>query len=243
MLLIIIAFLAGLYFALKSGKEGFNVQPSRCPDLLIQKGQRFYLYNSKLAEVPGVNPVVFNNLEDYVEFLEWQRSQGISCPVLYIQQIYDAQGNPVYKARPGVLDLQGGLPPSMASLNTNTTVVTTPPTTNANANALINPALVQNPNSSTFNTLPEYDFLNKQPTLLVDATQNDPPYNINSYPAHDESNYYQGMITPLDKMDISRQSSGVSPDPMDSNWGGADYTQMVVDKGYYKGNEVYLQVA
>ena len=29
----------------------------------------------------------------------------------------------------------------------------------------------------------------------------------------------------------------VSPDPMNPNWGGAAYTQSLVDKGYYKENE------
>ena len=29
----------------------------------------------------------FNNLEEYTEFLEWQRGAGIRCPVLYVQNI------------------------------------------------------------------------------------------------------------------------------------------------------------
>jgi hypothetical protein len=92
--------------------EGFNNDfPYRCPNLLIQKGEQLYLYNSEIAKVPGVNPVKFNNLEDYVEFMEWQRGQGIRCPILFLQESYDAQGNPVYNARPSPTDLQGGLPP------------------------------------------------------------------------------------------------------------------------------------
>jgi hypothetical protein len=69
------------------------------------------LYNSQVAKVPGVNPIKFNNLEDYVEFMKWQRSQGIVCPVLYLQQTNDAQGKNIYKIRPSPVDLQGGLPP------------------------------------------------------------------------------------------------------------------------------------
>jgi len=34
-----------------------------------------------------------------------------------------------------------------------------------------------------------------------------------------------------------------SPDPMDPNWGGADYTQSLVDKGFYADNEVKIAVA
>jgi hypothetical protein len=207
-LLILVLFI-GLYFYAKKGDEGFTnneVKGPSCPNLLIQKGAKFYLYNSKLVKVPGVNPVEFNNLEDYTEFLDWQHSQGIRCPVLFLQQTYDAQGNPVYKVRPGVSEQQGGLPPSYP--------------------------------------------LPPNPTLLVDATRNDPPYNTNSMPSYDESSYYVGTTTPLDNMNSSPQNSqeenmlyaGPSPNPMDPNWGGSDYTQGLVDKGYYAENEVKMRV-
>ena len=62
-LLFILVFLIGLFFYAKSSnskyKETFTNNSSgqiRCPNLLIQKGSRFYLYNSKVAKVPGVNP-------------------------------------------------------------------------------------------------------------------------------------------------------------------------------------------
>ncbi len=114
LIFIFFVFILGLYYCscpTPTKIEGFNdTVPYRCPNVLIQKGKEFYLYNSEIAKVPGVNPVTFNNLEDYVEFTEWQRSQGIRCPVLFLQESYDAQGNPVYGARPSPTDLQGGLP-------------------------------------------------------------------------------------------------------------------------------------
>ena len=82
----------------------------RCPNMLIQIGSNYYLYNSNLAKVPGVNPVRFNNLEEYVEFIDWQKSQGIKCPVLYLQKTYDTQGTSIYKIRPDPNDPEGGLP-------------------------------------------------------------------------------------------------------------------------------------
>ena len=121
---ILAMFVVGLLFTLthtsKSVQEAFegtsddsgsNPNKNRCPNILIQKGAELYLHNSRLANVPGVNPLKFNNLEDYVEFMEWQRSHGIRCPILYMQHSFDAQGKPVYKIRPGPLNLQGGLPP------------------------------------------------------------------------------------------------------------------------------------
>lgn len=113
-LVTVVVFILGLYFVVNysTSEEGFVAnQPHRCPNILIQKGTEIYLYNSQVAKVPGVNPIKFNNLEDYVEFTKWQRSQGIVCPVLYLQQTNDTQGKNIYKIRPSPVDLQGGLPP------------------------------------------------------------------------------------------------------------------------------------
>ena len=110
-------FLIGMFFylyrtpKLTEGLKTINGE-MRCPNMLIQKGSKYYLYNTNLVQVPGVNPVEFNTLEDYTEFLEWQKGSGIRCPVLYLQHSYDAQGKRVYKIRPSVTELQGGLPPS-----------------------------------------------------------------------------------------------------------------------------------
>ena len=46
--LLILVFLIGMYFYAKNGTDGFTNNQStgpRCPNLLIQKGSRFYLYN------------------------------------------------------------------------------------------------------------------------------------------------------------------------------------------------------
>lgn len=200
-ILIFIVFLAGLYFYANQAsklKEGFGLDNNRCPNILVQKGNRLYLYNTKIAKVPGVNPIEFENLEDYVEFMEWQRSQKIKCPVLYLQHSYDAQGNSGYKIRPGATNLHGGLPPTILG--------------------------------------PEVD------TKLVDATRNDPPYNQNSVPGFDASSYYIGKTTPLDKMNQEQENLLYSPNAMDPNWGGTEYTQSLIDKGDYAENQVETKV-
>ena len=189
---IIAVFLAGLYFYMYPRKEGFATGSPRCPNLLIQKGTKYYLYNSDLAQVPGVNPIEFNNLEEYTEFLEWQRNAGIRCPVLYVQNAYDAQGNRVYKVRPSVSELEGGLPPSTTPNNTPLPV----------------------PLPMKF------------------------PENVNP-----DQNYYIGSLTsPADMVKNSDYNMLYSDNPMDPNWGGTKYTQALVDSGYYKGNEVSINV-
>tara|TARA_B100000424_G_scaffold95981_2_gene72161 strand:+ start:8738 stop:9391 length:654 start_codon:yes stop_codon:yes gene_type:complete len=138
---IIIVFILGLYFSMfynnQKIQEGFKVNKNACPNILIQKGKDIFLYNSKQAKIPGVNPIKFNNLEDYVEFIDWQRSQNINCPVLFLQHSYDAQGKSVYQIRPSPTELGGGLNSTLDFDNISPGVISTPEVTkliNANRN-------------------------------------------------------------------------------------------------------------
>jgi hypothetical protein len=185
--------------------------------MLIQKGSQFYLYNSNLAQVPGVNPVEFDNLEDYTEFLSWQKSQNIVCPVLYLQETYDAQGNRVYKSRPSVSEPQGGLPPSISPYNlasSHSLVISTPSTSTSTTTALPSSSTVSN-TSTPYNT-----------------SNSSNPYSISS-----------STSTPTSSStSLETSKSTISPNPMDPNWGGSEYTQSLIDKGLYKNNSVSVYV-
>ena len=112
-------FVLGLVFYVKYGDNGLKeglLQKPRCPNILIQKGNKIVLQNTNLVEVPGVNPIVFDSLDEYAQFVKWQKSQGIDCPVLYLRNSYDAQGNEIYSVRPCPENPQGGLAPSLPSL-------------------------------------------------------------------------------------------------------------------------------
>lgn len=108
---IIFAFILGLLFCItkpvslvheSSTKEGMlslglsSKQKRMCGTLLVKEGNKIKLYNSNAAEVPGVNPIVFDDLADYAEFVKWLKSQGIQCPVLMLEESYDVQGNKTY---------------------------------------------------------------------------------------------------------------------------------------------------
>lgn len=119
--LIVLGFVAGLIFCAtytnKSLLEGFNDRnrpPQNdemdCPNLLVKKGNKLMLLNNRKARIPGINPIFFDNLEDYVEFVKWQRSQDIKCPVLYFNEMQDAQGNTKYRMLNHPTDPQAGLP-------------------------------------------------------------------------------------------------------------------------------------
>jgi hypothetical protein len=194
LIFIITCFLLGIYFIIHFDKinntsnilEGFiestDKRGFKCPNVLIQKGVKYYLYNSKLAEVPGVNPIQFEHLEDYVEFMNWQRSQGIRCPILYLQHSYNTQGEPTYKIRPDPLDPQGGLPPA-------------PPITS-----------YSKPSNNSL------DIINSD---LMDVTN--------------------------DKQDAAEHMA-FSPNAMDDNWGGIQYTEKLIEEGVYDGNIVSTPV-
>jgi len=180
-------------------KENFS--NNDCPDVLIQKGKHLYLINNKVAKIPGRNPIRFNNLEEYVEYLKWQRHQGIKCPVLYLQNSYDIQGNLVYINRQSPFEKAGGTP-IISGLNL---------------------------------------FNNNNRSLLLDATRNHPPFNKNLYPGFDPQDQNVGLKTPLDKI-YHADPGGVSPNPMDKNWGGAEYTEKKVQEGDYKDDEVKIYI-
>jgi hypothetical protein len=100
------------YTLRKCSVEGFTeTTKPRCPNMLIEKDGKVYLYNSQLARVPGVNPIQFNNLEEYTEFLKWQKNVNINCPVLYLQYTNDTQGKNVFKLRNDFEDTKYGAPP------------------------------------------------------------------------------------------------------------------------------------
>ena len=83
--------------------------PKTCPNLLVRRGNQLFMYNQNAPEEPGVNPVIFNNLDDYIYYVKVQRyNYGNDCPVLYLQEENDTQGNNVYRVRPGPFDTQGG---------------------------------------------------------------------------------------------------------------------------------------
>ena len=192
LIFVIVFIILGIYFMINFNNdtesnilEGY-INPTnkgfKCPDVLVQKGKRFFLYNSKLAKVPGVNPIEFQNLEDYTEFIDWQRSQGIRCPVLFLQFSYNAQGDPTYKIRPSPTDLQGGLPSNPASYINNNT------------------------NNNTNNNI---------------ISSSDEELSSSLEEERDSSLLY-------------------SPNAMDNNWGGIEYTNNLIDSGAFDGDVVTM---
>ena len=222
-LYLIIIFII-LYFYLANFTEGFESNGTsgtpRCPNLLIQKGTQYYLYNTKLKQVPGVNPIIFNDLNEYTQFLTWQNSQGIRCPVLYLQHGYNAQGESEYKIRPSTTELQGGLPstsnPTLTSSNsTLTSSNPTSDTLNSTSNVL----------NSIYKSL-----IIPQSIFMPNKEYPNEYYLWNSGHKNSSKNIADQSI-------INKYA-----DPMSKWWKGAKYTEKEIDKGVYSGNEVNIYV-
>ena len=190
-------------------KEGFtggaatandSDAPTRCPNMLIQKGTSLFLYNTKLSPVPGVNPIRFENLEDYVEFMEWMRGQGIKCPILYLQHSLNTQGESIYSIRPSPTNLQGGLSPNIA---------TAPSLFGGSAGR------GSNDDASTMFSPEQISEI----TRIIDQSGDNDPYNASTYPG----GWSNTIIIPADKASLMKiQSSYAASSGSGSSGSGND---------------------
>lgn len=83
-----------------------------CPNVLIKRGTEYHLHFSDRPEKEGENPIVFKQLSEYQTYLDNASKQGKHCPVLFVQQENNAQGQDVYRVRetPVVADQEPGVP-------------------------------------------------------------------------------------------------------------------------------------
>ena len=230
---LIVTFITGMYVYTKySLKMQQNIEPMEnennaqasseqdpedsCPDMLINKGDILLLYNSKMPEKSGVNPIPFYNLDEYINYLEIQRNKGFRCPVLYVQRENDTQGKDVYRVRPSPFQQEGGLPPSyfMNKSQINHLDLQKGPAPDA---------LYNNPANLDRNS----------PQKIIDSSRDNGQYNKGNYAGFDPYGLHQGTYTELDKIHDSTAFPELSDNPLDPNWGGVLYTQKALDSGKY----------
>ena len=244
-LFLIMVFLAGLYWIFNSniktsydetnGRitiENMENKDSDCPDILIKKGNALLLYNSSKPK-DETNPIPFANLDEYIYYLEAQRKLGNKCPILYLQEETNAQGQDIYRVRPSPFDQQGGLP-SVTDINRKNPF---PPLSISNTTKQYSypDSTITDINGST---LSEQTPLNVEVIKYDDSTNDNPPYNKGNYASFDPHGQYVGVLTDLDVVHHSTNKSEFSDNPMDSNWGGVEYTQQMIDTGKYQENNI-----
>ena len=184
-----------------------------CPDLLIKSGNSLLLFNSRLPQIPGTNPLPFFNLDEYINYLENQKKIGVHCPVLFVQEENNTQGQSVFRVRPDVFDPQGGLPTT-----------------------------AQQPGSQTPFGIPFSKTQQSpadSPIQVIDSSDDNPKWNQNQTQGFDPTGFHVGEYTTLDALHNSTyKGQNISDNPMDANWGGVLYTKKSVDSGKFKDNEV-----
>lgn len=236
---LIIVFLAGIYvvitFDKKMAFEGLiNRSEDDCPDLLISKDSILLLYNTRKPAIEGINPVKFNDLDDYKNYLEIQRKEGIHCPVLFLQHEYDVQGKGVYRAHSSPLQMEGGI-----------TRTQTIPNNPEAINAMLGTSGIPLYSPTNYAEMPP-----KQPIIykddtdkgipvpIIDASREHGDYNKGNYAGFDPTSLYVGKYTEIDKIHDMTGKQSQSDNPMDSNWGGIEHTQKAVDSGKYEENNI-----
>lgn len=114
LLFILILFIWGIYFLVQKPVEPFAT--GKCPTTLIKDGNQYYIYDPSMAKVPGVNPIQLKSLDEYKEYVEWQRKSNLQCPILHLEKVYNAQGTQMYEIRQNFLDQEEcGLQPQGVS--------------------------------------------------------------------------------------------------------------------------------
>ena len=96
---VIFMALFGIYFMIKPliKQEGFV--SAECPNTMIKDGDKILLYNPNFAKIPGVNPIKLNSLQDYEEYIQWQRANKLNCPILHLEKVFDTQGGEMYEIK------------------------------------------------------------------------------------------------------------------------------------------------
>ena len=211
-----------------------------CPTLLIKRGKQLMLFNKNLPETPKENPIFFDNLEQYIAYVKRQKEvYNQDCPVLFLQEETNAQGEEVYRMRPPTnndITIDPLLLGSVGDYFQNATKVSPnfmpPAGPKAFAQTPHDVALYGNtmtPNNNSHNMTVPYTDANRKP-----------PYNQGTY-GFDPSSQYTGKYTILDKIHDSTKTQnpdGISDNAMDSNWGGDVFTVDKIKDGKYSDNVV-----
>ena len=226
-----------------------NESSDLCPTLLIKRGNKYMLFNKNMPEEVGQNPLFFDDLDQYKDYVETQRKlYNQQCPVLFLQEENNAQGETVYRMRNS--QENGNVDPLLLGSvqdyfmnKTNVTPKFGPP---------VGPQAFNQPPTNNGISLGNYgvpiDQLEQtsipdHPPLVeyADANRDNKQYNQGYY-GFDPTSQYVGKYTVLDEIHNSTQTEnkdGLSNNPMDPNWGGAMFTAEKVASGQYEGNSVY----
>ena len=97
-ILAVIILVVGIIYLVVNPSEPFV--DGACPTTMIKNGQQIMIYDPSKAKIPGVNPIMLNNLEEYKEYVAWQKKSNLDCPILFLEKVFNAPGDEMYQIRP-----------------------------------------------------------------------------------------------------------------------------------------------
>ena len=98
LLFVFFMFMFGIYFIAKPKRHESFIS-AECPNTMIKDGNKILIYNPNHPKVPGVNPIQMESLEDYEEYVSWQRANKINCPILHLEKVFNTQGEEKYQVK------------------------------------------------------------------------------------------------------------------------------------------------
>jgi hypothetical protein len=237
----------------QEGFEGGGPLPegnANCPNLLINRGDAIVLYNTRARTNPtagqeaGTHVVaIFRDLDEYAEYVQKQQAAGNYCPVLYLRQETDAQGEDVYRmysptVAPVHMPIGGPSGGQVAPHDSLPGPIQSVPGWNVRHEP---PFYIE----GGLPALPTEPVDTRNAIQAVDASRENGIFNQNNYPGYDPYGLYVGKVTNIDMVHHSTKNQdsqgnykSCSLNPYDENWCGVMDTQQAVDTGMYAENEV-----
>jgi hypothetical protein len=109
-IIITIIFLFGLhyytYFYKNRKIEGYENKKKK--NMLIEHDGKIYYLNNNIKIEKDKNPLVFENLEEYKEFIELENSTGKKTPVLYLEYTTNTQNDELIQVKSSIFENNGG---------------------------------------------------------------------------------------------------------------------------------------
>jgi hypothetical protein len=218
--IIISIFVLGLLFTLSYKHSDLIHEPfditNKCPNLLIRQGKEIHLVNTRKALIPGVNPIKFDSLEEYSQFVTFQKHLNINCPILYYQETYDTQNNKGFRLHSDPMDTQAGLPSHIAKeYNINNSAILAKEGEFINANQLKRKNTFKVDKTNHLKQVYPMDFTIKDKNFTQPMDPQDQTIGVKSF---------------LENIEMDTN-------PMSSSWKGHDETKKSIKMGDFDGQK------
>ena len=79
-----------------------------CYNMLIEHSGKIYLFNKKDEIKEDTNPIIFNDLEEYKNYIEEENSKGNNCPVLFLKYTTNTQNEELLQVKKSLFENDGG---------------------------------------------------------------------------------------------------------------------------------------